>query len=131
MDKNKYGSLINRVKAILIDFIILIGFGVLVSMLFAKFENVPNYFRIIAFVLIFILYDPLCTSLLGGTAGHFLMGLRVRRSSDETKRIIFPVAIARFLAKVILGSISLLTVTGNKKSRAIHDSIAGSVVIVA
>jgi uncharacterized RDD family membrane protein YckC len=43
----------------------------------------------------------------------------------------FPVALIRFTAKVFLGSISLLTITGNSKNRAIHDSIAGSVVIVA
>jgi uncharacterized RDD family membrane protein YckC len=129
--ENRYGTLLNRIKAILIDFIILIGSGILVSTLLAKFENVPDIIRIIAFVLIFLLYDPLCTSLLGGTAGHFLMGLRVRRSSDETKKIIFPVALIRFTAKVFLGSISLLTITGNSKNRAIHDSIAGSVVIVA
>jgi uncharacterized RDD family membrane protein YckC len=129
MDNNKYGTLINRVKAILFDLVILIGLGVSVSMLLAKFEHVPDYIRIVAFVLIFFLYDPLCTSLLGGTAGHFLMGLRVRRNNDETKKIIFPAALVRFLVKAMLGWISLLTVSGNKKKRAIHDSVAGSVVI--
>jgi len=37
--------------------------------------------------------------------------------------------LVRFLAKVGLGWLSLLTVTGNEKKMAIHDYLAQSVVL--
>jgi uncharacterized RDD family membrane protein YckC len=106
MTDTKYGSLIKRVKAILIDMLIIVGLGVAASTLISGIDSVPNYVKAIAFILIFILYDPLCTSFLGGTIGHFIMGLRVRRNSDESQKIYLHIAILRFLIKVFLGSIS-------------------------
>jgi uncharacterized RDD family membrane protein YckC len=129
MDNPHYGSLITRVKGILVDFVILMGLGIFASTMLARFEPVSNAVRIIVFLLVFFLYDPVTTSAFGGTIGHYVMGLRVRRNDDETKNISLPVALIRYFAKIFLGAISLITVSGNKKNRAIHDSIAGSVVI--
>lgn len=58
-----------------------------------------------------------------------IMGLRVKNESNEEKNILFHKAILRYLVKSSLGWISLLTVSGNKKKKAIHDKVAGSVVI--
>jgi uncharacterized RDD family membrane protein YckC len=124
-----YGTLLNRVKAVIIDGLVLMGLGLLASSILSKFENAPDWIRLVAFIFVFLLYDPLFTSLFGGTIGHFFIGLRVRRESDESKKILLPVAIIRFVIKAFLGSISLLTVSGNKKNRAIHDALVGSVVI--
>ncbi len=119
----------DRVKAALIDSMFLIGEIILVSYIFSLFENVPDYARIIVFVFIFLLYDPLFTSLFGGTIGHMIMNIRVKRSRNEERNILFPLAIIRFIVKVFLGWLSLLTVTGNNKKKAIHDMVVGSVVI--
>jgi uncharacterized RDD family membrane protein YckC len=129
MDENKYGKLTNRLKAILIDGLVLMGLCIAVSAIFSQFENVNNTIRAIAFVLIFLLYDPLMTTFIGATIGHLIIGLRVRREKDESRKIIFPLALVRFLTKASLGWISLITVSGNKKGKAIHDSIVGSVVL--
>ncbi|MBK7033402.1 MAG: hypothetical protein IPH49_09075 [Ignavibacteria bacterium] len=51
----------------------------LLSYSLSFFESVPDEVRIIGYVCIFILYDPLLTSLFGGTIGHMMLGLRVRR----------------------------------------------------
>jgi uncharacterized RDD family membrane protein YckC len=99
------------------------------STLFSAFESVPDVVRIGAFLFSFILYDPIFTSSFGGTIGHMIIGIRVKRERDMEKNILFPFAMLRYLAKVLLGWISLLTVTGNEKKRAIHDLIVGSVVI--
>ena len=101
----------------------------LLSYSLSFFESVPDEVRIIGYVCIFILYDPLLTSLFGGTIGHMMLGLRVRRESDEQKNLSFPRALLRFLLKASLGVISLLTISNNEKGKAIHDYAARSVVM--
>ena len=93
----KYGSLLNRVKAAKIDFLIIMGLILLVSTMLSKFENVPDFVRVIFFILIFILYDPQLMSTIGATNGPLFLGLRIRRSKDEDRKIIFPIAIVRFI----------------------------------
>ena len=119
----------DRVKAVLADSMMIILFMVIITYTFAMFENVPDYARIIAFVFVFILYDPIFTSVFGGTIGHMMFGLRVRREKNIMKNILFPLAVVRFIVKVLLGWISLLTVSGNEKRKAIHDYLVGSVII--
>ena len=127
--KTTYPSLLDRIKAVIIDTVVLILNILIVSTLFSAFENVPDIARIIAFIFIFILYDPIFTSSFGGTVGHMVIGIRVKRESNIEKNILFPLAIIRFVTKTLLGWISLITVTSSKKSKAIHDSIVGSIVV--
>ncbi|TMU50595.1 RDD family protein [Flagellimonas algicola] len=125
----EYAILPNRVKAVVIDGVVLICCMYLVSELFASFESVPDYVRMAAFVVIFVLYDPIFTSAFGGTLGHSYSGIVVKRENDTKKNLIFPLAVIRFLVKSLLGWLSLLTVTGSDKKQAIHDRIVGSVVL--
>lgn len=127
--ETSYSTLIDRVKALTIDSIVIMVFGLITALSFNKIEHVPDYVRGVAFVLIFLLYDPIFTSSFGGTIGHLLTGLRVKKDQEPASKISFPAAILRFIIKVSLGWISLITITGNKKNKAIHDSIAHSVVI--
>ena len=129
MTKEIYPGVAVRVKAVIADSFVIIIFMIIVTYTFSIFENVPDSARIIAFIFIFFLYDPIFTSLFGGTIGHMMFGIRVKREKNQQKNILFPLAIIRFLVKALLGWISLLTVSGNKKRKAIHDSLVGSVVI--
>ena len=129
MTEKNYPGVSNRVKAVVADSVVIIAFMFIVTYSFEYFENVPDNARIIAFIFIFILYDPIFTSVFGGTIGHLTNGLNVKRETNENKKIIFPLAVIRFIVKVLLGWVSLLTVSGNKKGKAIHDSLVGSVVI--
>ncbi|MGQ8338976.1 RDD family protein [Sunxiuqinia sp. A32] len=129
MDNQNYPGVSTRVKAVVTDSIILVVFMVGVATLFESIKNVPDVARIIAFVFIFLLYDPLLTSILGGTIGHMIFGIRVKRETNQNKNILFPLAVIRYVIKVSLGWISLLTVSGNKKAKAIHDILVKSVVI--
>lgn len=124
-----YASMFDRIKAIFIDSIILIILMYILSRLFTGFDSIPNFVKIITYVIIFWLYDPLFTSIKGGTIGHSLMKIGVRKDEEFNKHISFPAAIIRFLLKYLLGWISLLTITGNEKKKAIHDNVAKSVVI--
>jgi uncharacterized RDD family membrane protein YckC len=131
MTEENYPGVFDRVKAIMVDSIVLIAFMLLASYIFSLFENVPDTARIIVFVFIFLLYDPLFTSIFGGTIGHMMNGIRVKRESDEKKNIMFLLAIPRYIVKAMLGWVSLISVSGNKKRKAIHDYLVGSVVVYA
>ena len=124
-----YPGVLDRVKAVVSDSVVLVLFMAIVTYAFSIFENVPDNARIIAFIFIFILYDPIFTSVFGGTIGHMMFGIRVKRENNNMKNILFPFAIIRFILKALLGWISLLTVSGNEKRKAIHDYLVGSVVV--
>jgi uncharacterized RDD family membrane protein YckC len=126
-----YPGVFDRVKAIFADTVVMIVFMVIATYVFSMFENVTDSVRIFTFIFIFFLYDPIFTSLFGGTIGHMMNGIRVKREKDQTKNILFPLAIIRFFFKALLGWISLVTVTANEKRKAIHDFIVGSVVVYA
>ncbi|MBK6281735.1 MAG: RDD family protein [Draconibacterium sp.] len=117
MTEVNYPGVFDRVKAMTTDAIVIIVFMFIASYVFSLFENVPDYARIIAFVFIFLLYDPLFTSIFGGTIGHMIIGIRVKRESNEQKNILFPLAILRFVVKTSLGIISLFTVLEMKKGK--------------
>jgi uncharacterized RDD family membrane protein YckC len=127
--KTQYAILPYRVKAAFIDSLILVTMMYVASEVFSLFESIPNYIRIIVSAFIFFLYDPIFTSAYGGTIGHSYSGISVKRDNDNDKNITFPTAIIRFIFKAFFGWISLLTVAGNEKRKAIHDFIAKSVVI--
>jgi len=131
MTEDNYPGVFDRIKAIMTDGIVVVVYMFVAAYIFSLFESVPDNARIIAFVFIFLLYDPIFTSLFGGTIGHMMLGIRVKRESDEQKNILFHKAILRYLVKVLLGWVSLLTVSGNKKRKAIHDYLVGSVVVYA
>jgi uncharacterized RDD family membrane protein YckC len=119
----------DRIKAAVTDSFVIVGFMVILTIIFSKFDNVPDSFRIAGFIFVFILYDPLFTSLFAGTIGHMIMNIQVKRSSNPEKNILFPLAVVRYIVKVLLGWISLLTVGSNKKHLAIHDMVVSSIVL--
>lgn len=131
MSEEIYPGVFDRVKAIITDGVVIFIFMLVASYIFSLFESVPDNARIIAFVFIFILYDPIFTSLFGGTIGHMVIGIRVKRESNQQKNIFFPLAILRYIVKVSLGWVSLLTISSNEKRKAIHDFLVGSVVVYA
>lgn len=129
MNEQIYPGVFDRVKAVMADSVVLIIFMIIITYVFAAFENVPETARIIAFVFIFFLYDPIFTSSFGGTIGHMTFGIRVKRENNQDKNILFPLALIRFIVKALLGWVSLLTVGGNEKRKAIHDMVVKSVVV--
>ncbi|HUX53461.1 MAG TPA: RDD family protein [Williamwhitmania sp.] len=129
MEEQTFPGVSDRVKAVIADTVVLILLMVATAYLFSIFENVPDIVRIIAFLLIFVFYDPIMTSSFGGTIGHMLLGIRVKRTTDFSRNIPFPWAIVRFIFKASLGWISLLTVSSSTQRRAIHDLAVGSTVL--
>jgi uncharacterized RDD family membrane protein YckC len=129
MGETKYGEIIDRIKSAFYDMLVYVALIFLITNIFSTMENVPTAARVGAFVGIFGLYEPLFISLFGGTIGHFANGLRVKRDGDISKNVSFPLAIVRYAVKMVLGIISLFTISSSMKSKAIHDIIGNSVVI--
>jgi uncharacterized RDD family membrane protein YckC len=129
MVNEDYPGIVERVKAVLMDYAALLVVMIVVTLIFSLFEEVPENLRMLTSLFIFILYEPLCLSAFGATIGHMNVGIRVKREKDQSKNISFPMAFVRFVFKTTLGWLSLLTVSGNPKRKAIHDFIAGSVVV--
>lgn len=127
--KNEYAILPDRIKAAVIDAILLIAAMYAASEILNLFDNVPNFVRISIAAILFILYDPFFTSRFGGTIGHSYSNITVKKDLDRNRNIGFPAALLRFVLKATLGWISLLTVTGNEKRKAIHDFAVNSVVL--
>ncbi len=124
----KYPLLGDRVQSTFIDTILIIVSMFIISAILDRYENVPDWVRIALFVSIWLAYDPLCTSL-GCTLGNYVKGLRVRQHNNPTKKINIVLAIFRYVVKISLGWVSFLTINTNLEKRAIHDFVAGSVVI--
>ncbi len=125
----EYAELMDRIKATFADMLVLVGLMFLVTNIFSTMENVSVTARILAFIGIFFVYEPLFVSLFGGTIGHYANGLRVRRDTNHSRNIVFPLALVRYVVKALLGVFSLFTVSSNIESKAIHDTIVKSVVI--
>ncbi|MFN0035328.1 MAG: RDD family protein [Saprospiraceae bacterium] len=124
-----YPSLTTRFKSILIDTtIVFIGGAYLASVIFEKMGEVPNWWRVAALIGLFFVYEPVSQTL-GCSLGNYVSGIRVRKASDETQRINILQAAVRFVLKLGLGWVSFLTIHSNPKRQAIHDTVAGTVMI--
>lgn len=125
---SNYAQLSTRVKAAIVDGIILMLLIYFSGELLSLFNNVPNTVRATIFVFIFFLYEPILISIFGATVGHFFNDIVVKRENNEQRNISFPFAILRFALKAALGWLSLITISGNPKGKAIHDFVGKSVV---
>ena len=123
-------TLLTRVKALVVDFCILLAVFSLMSVLIDAIGGVPDFLKGAVFVIMAYLYDPLLTAFTGSTIGHKLMKLKVRRYSEPEKNISIWQALLRFFIKISLSWLSFLTVTGTKHKRAIHDILSGSIVLI-
>jgi uncharacterized RDD family membrane protein YckC len=124
----KYPSLGKRIQSIFIDSLFLILCMLLISELIGDSDQIPGWFRATLMIGLFGVYEPLGMTL-GGTIGNRIMGIRVRRFNEEDHSIHLLQSYIRFILKCALGWASFLTIHSNTKKRAIHDIIAGTVVI--
>lgn len=124
-----FPSLLSRVKALFVDIVIMLAIFTVTTLIIDTVGAVPSFVRGSIAIFMFYLYDPILTSFTGSTLGHKAMNLKVRKYNDPEKRISLGQAFVRFLTKGFLGWLSFLTVTGNKRKRAIHDMTSGSIIL--
>ncbi|MCB9046687.1 MAG: RDD family protein [Chitinophagales bacterium] len=123
----EYPSLLKRVQATFVDQIIAF---ILIMLFFVIANNINEDsipLKIVAFFL-GISYEPIMI-LRSRTIGQRLTGTKVEWVTEN-----FPFRILssyiRLTAKILLGWISLISVSINKHKRAIHDIVAGTVVVI-
>ena len=126
--EEEYPHLIDRIQSTFIDTILIVILMFLFSTILDKIANPSDWIRILMFLGIWFVYEPLCVAL-GFTLGNYMKGIRVRQFGNTSKRINILQSLMRYIFKVLLGWLSFLTIGGNSKRRAIHDFIAGSVMV--
>ncbi|MEO8852769.1 MAG: RDD family protein [Ginsengibacter sp.] len=126
--EEEYPHLIDRIQSTFIDTILIVILMFLFSTILDRIANPSDWIRIVMFFGIWFVYEPLCITL-GFTLGNYIKGIRVRQFGDTSKRINIFQSLIRYIFKLLLGWVSFLTINGNTKRRAIHDFIAGSVMI--
>ncbi len=126
--EEKYPSLVERLQSTFIDTIIIVILMVVFSNVLEGFNNVPEWIRILLFVFLFVVYEPVLMTF-GCTVGNYIKGIRVRKNEDINQKINIGQSIIRYPIKLSLGFISFLTINSNLRRRAIHDLASGSVMI--
>jgi uncharacterized RDD family membrane protein YckC len=124
-----FPSLLVRVKAVMIDFVIILMIFSIASILIDEIGDIPTWIRIAIFVFCFYMYDPLLIALAGGTIGHHILRIRIKNVKQPEQNINLLQASIRLITKITLGWLSFLTVTGSRRKLAIHDMACGSIVL--
>jgi uncharacterized RDD family membrane protein YckC len=123
-----YPRLIRRVQALLIDSV-LVSVGALGAMVAASNFGIKGLYAALVAGFVIFLLEPALVSLTGGTVGHHLRGLTVVHPKSRKKLNIL-IAILRFVLKMPLGLLSLITYFTTRRYQAFHDLISNSVVVL-
>jgi len=126
--RDPYPTVFRRYLGSLIDGLLMLGAVIGGGFLIGDVGPRFTWLRGVWLGFILLGYEPLFTSL-SATVGQRLMGFRVRRHADSTRRIPIPSAYLRYAVKLFLGVISFFTMSFSRQQRAIHDIAVGSVVI--
>lgn len=133
-DENEYfhrPSLNLRIKAMFADMIVLISLMYGSSFILNLLEIESGAIRGLVLGLIF-LYEPITVSF-GSTLGQKLMGLQVSqfailKEHNINNKIGFGHSLLRYVAKILLGFPSLLTIHASNYGQALHDKLSSSIV---
>jgi uncharacterized RDD family membrane protein YckC len=126
--EQQYPLLIDRIQSTFIDLLVILLVTFAIGSILNRFENVPDWVRIVLFFGLWAVYEPVSTAL-GCTLGNYVKGIRVRQYNKYGSRINIAQAFIRYLLKTTLGWLSFITIHMNKDKRAIHDLVSGSVMI--
>lgn len=124
-------SLLARLKSMLADTMVIIVLMMIAATILNALNIESGLVRGMAFALVW-LYEPIMIAL-DRTIGQRIMGLRVRNytkyiDEDTPKNINIVYSLIRYLAKILLGWVSLLTIHSNTYGQAIHDKVGNSVM---
>jgi uncharacterized RDD family membrane protein YckC len=128
MNAVAYPRLIKRVRAVLIDSVLL-PVAVFSTLIAGDALGVshPIGKLLLIIVPIFVL-EPGLVAFTGGTIGHHLLKIRITRL-DGKRNINILAASVRFVVKLLLGWLSFIFVFTTARHQAFHDLVARSMVI--
>ena len=129
--KIEYPTISKRIGAMFFDLIVLYFIYLISALIFQLFNTDNESLKIIIFLIIAVLYEPVFYSKFSCTIGQFLVNLRVKKKNNTNEKINFINAIFRFYTKYLFGILSIFYAGFNKEKRTIHDQISGSIVLYA
>ena len=124
-----YAGLKRRIEAALIDSILIASAFFGAAMFVSQFDINP--FIRIGVVLIFpIILEPVLISFTGATIGHRMRSIRVERDADG-RNLSLIYSLVRFITKFFFGLLSMILILATERNQALHDILAGSVVVIS
>lgn len=129
-DQVLYASLPRRIKAGIIDGVILLALFILCPLIIGTLTGSNSRVNGLAMFIPPLLLEPFLISYLGFTFGQYVFGIRVVRN-DTGKNCPLIASFARYYTKIILGGFSMVYMLFSKKHQAIHDHVAKTIVILS
>lgn len=123
-----YPRLIKRVRAVLVDSVLLPVTVFSVLLIGDNLGVSGGNGKALLIALPIFLLEPGLVAFTGGTVGHHLLGIRVAKRDGSSNINIFAASI-RFVVKLLLGWLSFIFVLTTRKHQAVHDLVAGSIVV--
>ena len=124
----EYPPLLDRVQSTIFDTLFLVLLTFIFGALLDQYSDAPDWIRVVLFFGLWAVYEPVATSL-GGTIGNYVKGIRVRKYKNPDKKVNVFQALLRYIFKISLGWLSFVSIHSNRERRAIHDFVAGSVMV--
>ena len=124
-----YSRLIRRVRAVLIDSVILPVTLLSILVLGDTLGVSDAYGKVMLIAIPVLILEPGLVALTGGTVGHHLLGIRVAKQDGSGNINVFAAAV-RFAVKLLLGWLSFILVLTTAKHQAVHDLVVRSIVVV-
>jgi uncharacterized RDD family membrane protein YckC len=123
-----YPRLLKRLQAVFIDgFVVpLSAIATLVALTYAGVES--TWIKVLCPLLVVLVLEPIAVSATGGSVGHHLIGLRVRKERAD-ERINLLSAVVRFVVKTLFGLPAFFVAFLNQKRQGLHDLAARSLII--
>lgn len=122
-----YPRLLRRLQGVFIDGIVIpiAAVGTLVALTYA---GADTWVKVLCPLLVVCVLEPLAVSLSGGTVGHHLVGLRVRKERADERISVFA-AFVRLLVKVLFGLPAFFVAFVTRKRQGLHDLAARSLIV--
>jgi uncharacterized RDD family membrane protein YckC len=119
-----------RLKASVIDGVVLLALIVVIPLVAHALagDSIAGLW-LLMYAPVFVL-EPLLVSFWGQTIGQYLLGVRVVRE-NAFLRCPLPLSFLRFYTKAVLGLWSMIYMVFSKKHKAIHDYLAGTIVVLS
>lgn len=125
-----YATFGRRLRALVIDWIVLATVVVVIVIVGDAMRHVPGSGRVLVVMLYaLILYEPIMVWRYGATIGHQATNLRVVDDVSGGNPGFFK-SLARFVMKVLLGLYSFATMATTRRRQAVHDVMTHTTVQV-
>ena len=129
-NQDVFASLATRVKASIIDSIILIFLFISIPMTIGAFTNSESTVKAVIMFAPFLILEPILVTYLGSTMGQSFFGIKVIRGNSRSNCPLY-ISFFRYIAKVVLGGFSLIYMLFSKKHQAIHDHLFSTFVLIS